>query len=848
MIKVLKNIKLGTKMITVLMVCFLVLVGVMTWMVQKGVVKMAKDAAVAKAAGDLETGEVIIDQMFPGPWRREGDKLYKGDVLMNGNFEGVDLVAKLTGDTATIFCWDTRVATTVKKIEDGSRAVGTQVSKPVFEAVLKKGEYFYGEADVVGHLYQTAYKPIKDAEGNIVGIWYVGAPKATFDKMVGEALGPRTIAIAAAIGLVISLLVGIFFSRHVTGIIRSLNKETKRLVNEVMLGKLGARGDTEKINFEFRGIVAGINDVINTLVGYINTVPNPVMVIDNEFNIQYLNQAGLDLIGATEQQVIGTKCYNHFKTDDCQTVNCACTRAMQSAQKTSRETDAHPRGMNFNIAYTGVPVKDANGKVVGAMEVIVDQTAIKNAARIAQKQAAYQEKEVEKLIVNLEKLAVGDLQIETSVAATDEDTKAIGENFAKINESLRQTIKAVNLVAQDANRLAEAAVEGKLDGRADASRHGGEFRNIIEGFNKTLDAVVVPVNEVVECLKGMAGGNLDVVMTGDYKGDYAVMKNALNTTVEALNEILGQVAIAVDQVAGGSQQISSSSQALSQGASESASTLEETTSSMQQVTAQTKQNAENATQANQLATQTRASAEKGNEQMSEMVNAMNEINESATNISKIIKAIDEIAFQTNLLALNAAVEAARAGKHGKGFAVVAEEVRNLAERSARAAKETAEMIEGSIKKTEVGTRIAEETAKALEEIVLSVTKVTDLIGEIASASKEQALGINQINQGLGQVDQVTQQNTASAQELAATAEELSSQAVQLQEMLGRFRLKEAQRMQGRASQAQVAAGRTRDRLAQTHRAGLSEAAATSSPAAGLENETILLADDDFGKF
>jgi methyl-accepting chemotaxis protein len=210
---------------------------------------------------------------------------------------------------------------------------------------------------------------------------------------------------------------------------------------------------------------------------------------------------------------------------------------------------------------------------------------------------------------------------------------------------------------------------------------------------------------------------------------------------------------------------------------------------MTEMASQTKLNAENATQANQLASQTRSAAESGNGRMQDMVAAMAEINEAGKSISNIIKVIDEIAFQTNLLALNAAVEAARAGRHGKGFAVVAEEVRNLAARSAKAAKETAELIEGSVEKTKNGTEIAEATREALGEIVSSVSKVTDLVGEIAAASNEQAQGIAQTNQALGQIDQVTQQNSASAEESAAASEELSGQAMHMKEMMGRFKVK-----------------------------------------------------------
>ncbi len=216
---------------------------------------------------------------------------------------------------------------------------------------------------------------------------------------------------------------------------------------------------------------------------------------------------------------------------------------------------------------------------------------------------------------------------------------------------------------------------------------------------------------------------------------------ALQAMSDNLNRIIGEVSNAADQISSGASQVSDSSQSLSQGATEQAASLEQITSSVNMMLDQTKTNAENSRQASQLAEEAKVSAEKGNDQMQDMITAMNDINHAAQSISKIIKVIDEIAFQTNLLALNAAVEAARAGQHGKGFAVVAEEVRNLAARSAKAAQETTELIEGSVQKTKSGTAIADSTAESLSEIVSSVTKVTDLIGEIAAASNEQADGI-----------------------------------------------------------------------------------------------------------
>lgn len=209
---------------------------------------------------------------------------------------------------------------------------------------------------------------------------------------------------------------------------------------------------------------------------------------------------------------------------------------------------------------------------------------------------------------------------------------------------------------------------------------------------------------------------------------------------------------------------------------------------MNEIAAQTRQNAVNAARANEAASTVQENAAYGNQEMQEMLKAMSEINEASNKISKIIKVIDEIAFQTNILALNAAVEAARAGQHGKGFAVVAEEVRNLAARSANAAKETTVMIEGSISKVEMGTRIANETAEALGRITTGVTTVADLVKEIASASTDQATAIAQINQGVAGISDVTQMNNANAEESAAASEELASHAELLKERVGKFAL------------------------------------------------------------
>lgn len=573
--------------------------------------------------------------------------------------------------------------------------------------------------------------------------------------------------------------------------INALIQDANVLTRDAMQGKLSARANAERHQGDYRKIIDGVNNTLDAITRPLAT------------SADYLEKISSGNIpDEITDEFVGD--FNLIKNN----LN-TCIRSINALVKDANLLSAAAVEGQLSVRADAGCHQGSYRKVIEGVNAAID--AIVSPLEVA---ADY-----------VDKISRGDLP--------DCITDEYKGGFNRIRNSLNGCIGAIRKLIGDTRMLEQAAECGNLSVRADVEKHQGDYKAIIEGFNDTLDQFVHPIQEASAVLQEVAKGNLRTKVTGDYPGDFAQIKDGLNDTVDSLSAYVGEISKTLfsmargnlnvdirtefqgdfaeikdsiqniivsfeetlraiqttsDRVASSSKEVAGASQLLSQGATEQASTMEEFTSSLGSLTEKTKANSMSAQEARQITVKVQDGASLGNEKMKSMLEAMQAIGESSNNIGKIIKTIDEIAFQTNILALNAAVEAARAGQNGKGFAVVAEEVRSLAGRSAQAVKDTTELIENSIQKSELGLKIAQDTAQALQTMLSLVDQSAMLVKSISNDSDEQANSLVEIDKGLKQVSEIVQTNSATSEETAALSEELSSQAKILKTQVSKFLL------------------------------------------------------------
>jgi len=437
-----------------------------------------------------------------------------------------------------------------------------------------------------------------------------------------------------------------------------------------------------------------------------------------------------------------------------------CRRLEDYSQAQGEMARRHDEGeIGFRIDESAFPgaygtmVRDTNALVASHIE------SIQRALRI------------------MERYAVGDLSQDMDRLPGE---KAV---LTRTMDSVKANLRAINGEIQ---RLSASAADGDFTARGDAARFDYDFRTMVETLNRLMATADGNLSALSALLRGLARGDLETRMRGDFHGVFARMSVDANETVERLAQIVGGIREGSDAIGSAAAEIAAGNEDLSRRTEAQAASLEETASSMEELTTTVRHNADSARQANELAREAADVASQGGALVGRVVHTMSAISESSSRIGDIIGVIDGIAFQTNILALNAAVEAARAGEQGRGFAVVAGEVRSLAQRSANAAKEIKQLITDSVVEVQQGTQLVDQAGRTMQGIVASVRKVSDIIADISAASNEQTAGIEQVNGAIAQMDEGTQQNAALVEQASAAARSLEQQAAQLVETVAVF--------------------------------------------------------------
>ena len=717
---------------------------------------------------------------------------------------------------------DKSLLETDKKISAEYKAALNQI---IEISQSKKGEQVAESVAKAAAIAQNLNSQLSEHKEYNVQLGKKAAEDAASTKSSALVLSLIISALTLAAVAVIAYVMTRSFSRQLGG----EPDVAAEIANKIASGDVNTKievkpGDTTSLMVA----ISRLADKLEWYRSIIDAVPFPIHVIDLDMKWTYLNTAFEKLMVGRgyvkdRQDAVGRPC-STANANICNTKNCGIMQLKVGVKESFFDWG------ELKCKQDTANVVNAKGEVVGYVETVTDLSATLGVKD-------YTEKEVVRVAQNLERLGKGDLNLDFKAPAADQYTKDVAVQFSKIDGSFKQVGTSLNALISDAAMLSEAAVALKLDVRADASKHQGDYRRVVEGVNATLDAVVTPlnmligdvqglvkaliagqldergddsrhrgqfkevvrglnalvdaiadpINEVKRVMGALATGDLTQSITQDYQGEFRVLKDAINDTTSKLASTIAEVNATTETLANATGQISATAQSLSQASSEQAASVEETSASVEQMAASIRQNTENAKVANTMSADGTKKAADGGVAVTETVAAMKQI-------AKKIGIIDDIAYQTNLLALNAAIEAARAGEHGKGFAVVAAEVRKLAERSQVAAQEIGQLAGNSV-------GLAERAGKLLDEIVPATRKTADLVQEITAASQEQTVGVDQVNSAIVQLSQITQQNASASEELAATSEEMSGQASSLQELMGFFTIEQ----QGRGGQS---SGRT----------------------------------------